>query len=329
MHNKKTHSETNVSRRGFIKGIVVAGAGTLLSMPFDIVNKQAAAAEKHEMKICIFSKHLQWLDYKGMAQTAAELGFDGVDLTVRPKGHVLPERAKDDLPRAVEAVKNAGLTVPMMTTRITDPRDRYTREILETAAELGIRHYRIGSIMYKKDKSIPAQLAELKPKFRDLAALSKEYNLHGAFQNHSGSRYIGASIWDIWELIKELDPKWMGCQFDIRHATAEGGLVWPTKFRLIADRVVTIIAKDFLWVKTDKEWKALNCPLGEGMVDFPRYFKMVKQAGIPGPISLHCEYDLGGANRGARTLSIPKEKVIEAIRKDLVVLKGWLQEAKL
>ncbi|MCK5271830.1 MAG: TIM barrel protein, partial [Sedimentisphaerales bacterium] len=204
MIESKSDIVNHITRRDFLTG--VAGAGTLLSMPFDIVNKQAAAAERRRMKICIFSKHLQWLDYKDMAQTAAEIGFDGVDLTVRPRGHVLPERAKDDLPRAVEAVKNAGLTVPMMTTRITDPHDRYTRDILETAAELGIRHYRIGSIQYKKDKSIPAQLAELKPKFRDLAALSKEYNLHGAFQNHSGSSYVGASIWDIWELIKELDP---------------------------------------------------------------------------------------------------------------------------
>ncbi|MCK5269482.1 MAG: sugar phosphate isomerase/epimerase [Sedimentisphaerales bacterium] len=315
------------TRRDFLAGL--AGAGALLSMPLAGGNVQAAAAERRRMKICIFSKHLQWLDYKDMARTAAELGFDGVDLTVRPRGHVLPERAKDDLPRAVEAVKNAGLTVPMMTTRITDPRDRHTIPILETAAKLGIRHYRIGSIIYKKDKSIPAQLAELKPMLRDLAALNKEYNLHGAFQNHSGSNYIGASIWDIWELIKELDPKWMGCQFDVRHATVEGGLVWPTKFRLIADRVVTIIAKDFLWVKTNKGWKIKNCPLGEGMVDFPRYFKMVKQAGIPGPLSVHYEYDLGGANRGRQTLSTPKENVTKAIRRDLTTLKSWLREADL
>ena len=54
-----------------------------------------------------------------------------------PKGHVLPERSEDDLPRAAEAVRNASLDIPMMTTAITDPRDLYTEPILKTAHQLG------------------------------------------------------------------------------------------------------------------------------------------------------------------------------------------------
>jgi L-ribulose-5-phosphate 3-epimerase len=41
--------------------------------------------------VYIFSKHLQFLGYEDMAQAAAEIGFDGIDLTVRPGGHVPPE----------------------------------------------------------------------------------------------------------------------------------------------------------------------------------------------------------------------------------------------
>ncbi|MDZ7723632.1 MAG: hypothetical protein U5R06_12725 [candidate division KSB1 bacterium] len=52
-----------------------------------------------------------------MARTIAEIGFDGVDLTVRPGGHVLPENVTQDLPRAVKAIEKTGLKVPMMTTR--------------------------------------------------------------------------------------------------------------------------------------------------------------------------------------------------------------------
>ena len=98
---------------------------------------------------------------------------------------------------------------------------------------------------------------------------------------------------------------------------------------MIAPYVRTIIAKDFYWLKTDTGWKVQNCPLGEGMVDFAAYFKLVKQAGISGPLSLHLEYDLGGADKGARSLSIPEEKVLSAIAKDLGILKNWLRTAKL
>ncbi|HNY42625.1 MAG TPA: hypothetical protein PKJ41_19645, partial [Bryobacteraceae bacterium] len=40
-------------------------------------------------KMCIFSKHMAQFDWKELGRKAKEIGFDGVDLTVRPKGHVL------------------------------------------------------------------------------------------------------------------------------------------------------------------------------------------------------------------------------------------------
>ena len=69
-------------------------------------------------QLCIFSKHLANLDYEQLGKTTRELGFDGVDLTVRAKGHVLPERATEDLPRAVETVRAHGVAVPMITTEL-------------------------------------------------------------------------------------------------------------------------------------------------------------------------------------------------------------------
>ena len=44
------------------------------------------------------------LDWSDLGRAVKDTGFDGVDLTVRPGGHVLPERAADDLPRAIEAI---------------------------------------------------------------------------------------------------------------------------------------------------------------------------------------------------------------------------------
>jgi len=103
----------------------------------------ASAAETRSQGVHVFSKHLQWLDYRGMSETAAEIGFDGVDLTVRPGGHVSPDRVEEDLPKAVEAARRAGIKVDMMTTAITDPRDPLTKAILKTAGRLGVRYYRM------------------------------------------------------------------------------------------------------------------------------------------------------------------------------------------
>jgi len=314
-----------ISRRQFMKEAVVAGA-------FAPALALAATNQEHKKKpfsICIFSKHLQWLDYNGMAQTAAELGFDGIDLTVRRKGHVLPERVEDDLPKAVEAIKSAGIKPLMMATDINDPDDPNTVKILRTASGLGIQYYRLGKYRYDDNKSITSTLKDAKPKIRDIAAMNKHYNIHGDYQNHAGSRYVGAPVWDLWELIKDLDPKYIGCQFDIRHATVEGGQAWPLHMKIISSWIKSLAIKDFRWEKQKNKWQAVNCPLGKGAVNFVQYFKLLKKLSVTGPISLHCEYDLGGANHGATKLTMEKDKVLSAIRSDLEFLKNRLRENNL
>ena len=64
----------------------------LSDLPEKISGSPAFKNDSEAFKISIFSKHLQWLDYNGMAKVLSEIGFEGTDLTVRPGGHVLPER---------------------------------------------------------------------------------------------------------------------------------------------------------------------------------------------------------------------------------------------
>ena len=314
------------SRRRFLKTAATVAALPLLSQAQTKApaTKPSAAEGKQASKICIFSKHLQWLDYQQMARTAREIGFDGIDLTVRPGGHVEPQKVRDDLPKAVEAIKAAGLDVPTITTAVTDPADKLTADVLETASRAGVRFYRMGYYQYQDSRSIQQTLDEAKPMLRDLVEMNEHYKIAGTYQNHSGPRYVGACIWDLYYLLKDLDPRWIGSQFDIRHATVEGGTVWPTHFRLISEYINTLVAKDFRWAQIKGAWQPQNCPLGEGMVDFPRYFKMAKQAAITGLMCLHLEYPLGGAEKGAQRLTGDKQLVLEAMRKDLQFLRDSL-----
>src|SRR5688572_11816523 len=109
---------TDPSRRKFIRNTVLAA----VMSPF--VKSELFAGDKipkvDRLKVHIFSKHLQFLDYKDLAAAAKEMGFDGVDLTVRPNGHVLPERVEDDLPKIAEELKKAGVPPSLMTTAVND-----------------------------------------------------------------------------------------------------------------------------------------------------------------------------------------------------------------
>ena len=310
-----------MSRKRFVAGMASTAAS--LSLGSALTGAGRKASEK--IKVCIFSKHLQFLDYADMARTAADIGFDGVALTVRRGGHVLPENVERDMPKAVQAVEQAGIKVYTLTTFINDPDDVHTEKILKTASDLGVKYYRMGSFGYDHSISIEENLRNHRVTMERLAGLNEKYNIHGAYQNHSGTR-VGAPVWDLWQLLKGLDPRWIGCQYDVKHATQEGGTAWPLSLRLLKDYIKFTANKDFGWFKEESGWRARHVPLGTGIVDFPAYFKLYKKLGLTGPISMHFEYPLGGANNGSREITIPKREVVAAMRRDLGILRGWLKE---
>ncbi|MCW9707664.1 sugar phosphate isomerase/epimerase family protein [Fodinibius salsisoli] len=315
-----------LSSAGLFPGLNTFGEGTTQNKP---PYPHSRNQEQTAYSISVFSKHLQWLDYPKMAKTAADLGFDGIDLTVRPGGHVLPENAERDLPKAVAAVRDEGLEVYMISTAISDPDDPHTKPILKTAGELGIGHYRTDWFPYDTAKSIEQNLDIFASKLSRLAEINEQYGIQGDYQNHAGASF-GSSIWDLWVVLNELNSEWIGSQYDIRHSTVEGVHSWENDFSAIHPYIGTLDIKDFHWQKTDDgSWHEQNVPLGQGMVNFPQYFRLLKKHRVYAPISIHYEYDLGGANHGATTLNIAEEEVLSALKQDLNTLDGWLKEAGL
>jgi sugar phosphate isomerase/epimerase len=286
-----THAWT---RREFL-GTAAAGAAAAVTSgraPAAEAPAQAAA-----VSLSVFSKHLQHLDYHALAGTIAEAGFDGIDLTVREGGHVLPGRVREDLPKAVEAARAAGIGVSMMTTDIVSARDPHAEAILETASRLGIRDYRLGWVPYDPAKGITGTFESLRPQFRDLAGLHERLGIRGAYQNHAGDRF-GCAVWDLWMVLKDVNSPWLGCQYDIRHAVIEGMSSWPNALRAIAPHIHTIDIKDGRWERTAKGWQPVTVPLGEGAVDLVKCFRLLRELGVFRPVSAHFEYpfpETGGA----------------------------------
>ena len=309
------------SRRSFIKIASLASMVTLTG--FTPVLGMSSLGSNSKRKVYIFSKHLQWLDFEEMALTAKEVGFDGIDLTVRSKGHVLPERVKEDLPKAIKAIKEAGLNADRMTTAITDPEDNLTIDILETAAKEGIKNYRLGWFDYNPTLSNEENIAGFNLKLKKLAKLNKELGLTAAYQNHAGEM-AGGPVWDMGLMLDGIDPNLVGVRYDIRHATVEGGTAWPLGMKLLADKINSFDVKDFIWKKTEGKWRPFNVPVGEGMVDFERYFQIIDELSINGDFTLHLEYPIGGAEHGAKTLSCSPDEVITAMKKDLKTLRSFL-----
>src|SRR5262249_23585889 len=122
-----------------------------------------------------------------------------------------------------------------------------------------------------------------------------------------------------------LDLSRVGVNLDIGHATIEGGLGnWIRSTQLLAPMTRGIAIKDFKWERSaNGQWRPHWCPLGEGMVDFKKFFAILKESNFAGLVQLHFEYPLGGAT----TLTVDKSQVIATMKKDLAKLRDWLREA--
>lgn len=294
-----------VRRRAFL-GATLASAASAGVPSFASEHAQ----ETDRPEICVFTKFLQPLSYREMAEAVAVVGFDGVEATVRKNGHVLPERVEEDLPKHQEAIHRNGLKTTMITTDVLGLDQPNTEKVLRTAASLGIKQYRMGFYRYDRGRGVREQLAEIRPRLLELAALNRELGISAVYQNHCGADFVGAPLWDIHSLINDIPASEIGSAFDIRHATVEGGLAWPLHYDLMKPHIGAVYVKDFRWAGPKPE----HVPLGTGRVD-KRFLKMHREAGGDCPISLHVEY-LKGADA---------QENLAAIKRDYGVLKEWLR----
>ncbi|HVF87800.1 MAG TPA: sugar phosphate isomerase/epimerase family protein [Pyrinomonadaceae bacterium] len=316
-------STTSIRRRHFLKSASVAMAAA--SLPPIYLSRTGGVAQAQggggfRGPLCFFSKHLAGVEPRRMAESLRQVGFTGVDLTVREGGHVAPERAAEQLPKVFAAIREASLEVPMITTGLTSATHETARPILSAAGKLSIPFFKPGYYRYKFD-DVRAELRMAGVELRGLMELGKEFGVRLGYHNHSS--YLGAHVWDAATVIDQLDPKWAGYYFDIRHATVEGGEGgWKIATHLVAPRLLMIAVKDFYWEKTVKGWNVKDCPLGEGMVDWKTYFSILAKSGFQGPISFHFEYEVGGLTSSAKD-----DNMLAAAKRDLDFLKARLKEA--
>lgn len=293
-----------VGRREFVASAI--GSALLLNARPNWAAEDAVT----KPKICTFIKFVQAWDYRELAEKIAAAGYDGIEATIRQGGYIEPEDAADELPKLDEVLKQHGLEITIMTSDIVSVDSPHAESQLRTAASLGVPQYRMGYYRYDLKKPVLAQLDEIRPAMKELAAMNREMGIQAIFQNHSGASFVGAPIWDIVRLLDGISAEEVGVAFDICHASIEGGLTWPLHFDIIRPRLAAIYAKDFRWSGRKVE----HVPLGAGQVD-PKFFSLVRQSSFPGPYSLHVEY----------LEESSAEENYDAMVRDVKQLRKWIK----
>lgn len=260
-------------------------------------------------QFCLSTSGFTALDLKTFAARAKEAGFEGIDLHVHPQAFITPERVAQDLPKAVEVIRAAGLDVPMLTTELKNSAEPSARPTLEAMKNHGIPFYRPGYWRYTEEFPLLQTIAHARREFRSLFDLNRRVGACAGLHNHSGN-YVGADCWELREILVDLDPRWAGHYFDPGHATMEGPVSgWRTCLELSIPRLKMVAGSDGLLEKDrkDNRWKPRWTPLGEGMVDWTAVIQMLARGRFTGPLSIQITY--------------PAKDRMEAAARDLAFLK--------
>jgi sugar phosphate isomerase/epimerase len=160
---------------------------------------------------------------------------------------------------------------------------------------------------------VDTRLAEVQREILNFAGVARAYNIAVCLQNLADD-YVGAAVWDYDGMLRGIDPRWVGYDFDPGSATLAGGPDGAAAgMRVALQRLKAVTVSDAAWSKEGSRWKAAPCPLGEGSVDWQGFFGSLARAKFNGPLTIQMRYQ-------------PKDE-LAAIRKDLDFVRKQIAAA--
>lgn len=213
------------------------------------------------------------------------LGFDGVELPVRPGFQVVPENVGKDLPKAAKVLGDFGVKIGTL----AGPTDERT---IAACAESGVPIIRI---CQKLDPKVGymAEVARVRREYDALMPLLEKYGVAIGLQNHCGFQVNHAL--GIRHLIEHYDPKFFCAVLDQAHCGLNGE---PPEYAIdiVWSHLRVVNLKSAFWLRTNgpeaevAEWKHYWTTGRHGLALWPRVVAELKKRQFSGDICLTAEY---------------------------------------
>ena len=313
-----------MNRRTFLQwGAATLAAGTV---------RQLTPARK--LHLDAYSRTLHWLRTpQEVAAACHEIGNTTIDLTVRVyPGHVAPEKVKTDLPPFVNGLKREGITVTCMAAEITDADTTHAEAMLDTASSLGIHHHWWRGFTIDASKPYMQQLDAFKPRVAGLVKLEEKYGMKAMY--HPGGGFSGA-FFDLLYVLKDFDPRYVSVQYDTGNLLQTNQQNLVTQLRMGAPYIGGFVFKDAV-VEPNSPGEAgrgrggqqgrfrnRQVPVGTGIINLSLIAQTLKEINFNGPMECQPEWpELGGADQGRDTITIPRETAIALLKRDRLTVEA-------
>lgn len=247
------------------------------------------------MEIVLNSKFFRALGVAELGAKARELGFDGIDVSVRPGHPVHPANVETALPQAVAAWRGLGLACPLATAPVTlvDPEAPEVEPLYAGCRAAGVPRVKIGFFPFRPQEAYWEQVAGARRALEGFARVGERYGVQTVYQVHSGP-VLGSNCAGLMHLLRGLDPRWVGAYPDLGHMVLDGE-DYPLGLAMVGEHLSMVAVKDAYHAPQPAGSEPPFVPrfvrLGRGAVNWRRALGALQALGFDGAISVHTEYD--------------------------------------
>jgi len=245
------------------------------------------------MKAVLFTKIFPKDNLQELAQRVKKMGFQGIEYPFRADYQVEMEKAPQDLPLLVEAMKSEDIEITVATANFHENSSSKVEAFYEAVGVAGIPfirpdYYDSGGLDYW------SQLQAARKKLESLAKLSAKYGPKTLLHNHRGS-LLTCSCLGARMLADTCSPKNVGIYIDFAHLSLNGE---PPEMALgICSEYLSLVgvkANHYVAGERsengDLQYKVEFVPLKDGITDWTQAIGLLKKIKYTGPYVFHAEY---------------------------------------
>lgn len=259
-----------------------------------------------------FTKPWPDLSLGELGALVARMGFDGVELPVRPGYQVEPDNASTMLSVAAETLTKHGVDL----VSVAGP---CTEDVIRACGEAGASILRI-MVSIPPETDYLSCIEQTRREWDGLLPALESSGVTLGIQNHKG-RFLTHAM-HLRHALQGYDPKRIGAVWDAAHEAFAGSdpdlaldVVWP--------HLCLVNLKNGLWERGEvdalgvQHWQSRWVAGHEGICDWPRVAQALVKRGYNGDICLTAEY------------TEPNVKVVERlVTQDLALAKRCFASAQ-
>ena len=238
-----------------------------------------------EIAYSVFTKPWMTMPIPRLGEFVRGLGFDGIELPVRPGYQIEPDRVVRDLPIAARQLEEVGVKI----FSVAGPTDEAT---IIACARAGVPIIRTMARVGEGESYLAAE-AGLQDEYDALVPLLDEHGVTIGVQNHC-ARFVSSAV-GLRALIGKYDPRHIAAVWDAAHEALEGNLP-ELALDAVWSHLCMVNLKNGVRQRTTgpeadvAQWRVYWTGGRHGFASWPRVAEELKRRGYSGVLCLTAEY---------------------------------------